>query len=83
MNPDFVTRSFKRDRKAAKLPPIRFHDLRHGHATMLLGAGGRYKRLSVNRLGHSSITITADVYSHVREKMQREASDKLAKVLKI
>lgn len=82
MNPDFVTRSFKRDREAAKLPPIRFHDLRHGHATMLLELGEDIKVIS-DRLGHSSITITADVYSHVREKMQREASDKLAKVLKI
>jgi len=80
--PDFITSSFQKDTKKAELPEIRFHDLRHGHATMLLELGEDLKVIS-DRLGHSTITLTADTYSHVREKMQREASDKLEKVYNI
>lgn len=49
---------------------------------MLLELGEDLKVIS-DRLGHSTITLTADTYSHVREKLQREASDKLAQVLNI
>ncbi|MEN6459783.1 MAG: tyrosine-type recombinase/integrase [Syntrophomonas sp.] len=82
MNPEFVSRSFKRDLGKAKLPEIRFHDLRHGHATMLLELGEDLKVIS-ERLGHSTITMTADIYGHVRERLQREASHKLDKVLNL
>jgi len=81
-NPDFISRSFKWDREAAKLPAIRFHDLRHGHATQLLEMGEDIKVIS-DRLGHSNISITADTYAHVAEKMQRGASTKLGRSLKI
>lgn len=50
--------------------------------TMLLELGEDLKVIS-ERLGHSTITLTADTYSHVREKMQRDASDKLDKILKL
>lgn len=80
INPEFISRQFKRDLKKANLPEIRFHDLRHGHATMLLELGEDIKVIS-DRLGHSTIILTADTYSHVREKMQREASNKLDLVL--
>jgi len=80
--PNFITTSFKRDTKKANLPVIRFHDLRHGHATMLLELGEDLKVIS-DRLGHSTITLTADTYSHVREKMQREASNKLEQAFNI
>lgn len=80
MNPDFITRSFKKDLVAAKLPAIRFHDLRHGHATMLLELGEDIKVIS-ERLGHSSIAMTGDIYTHVREQIQRRASNKLDEVL--
>ncbi len=82
MNPEFVSRSFKADLKKAKLPETRFHDLRHGHATMLLELGEDLKVIS-ERLGHSTITMTADTYGHVRERMQREASRKLDQILNI
>ncbi len=82
INPEYISRTFKRDLERAKLPDIRFHDLRHGHATMLLELGEDIKVIS-DRLGHSTITLTADTYSHVREKMQREASNKLDQVLKL
>lgn len=81
-NPEYISRSFKRDLKKANLPEIRFHDLRHGHATMLLELGEDIKIIS-DRLGHSTITLTADTYSHVRAKMQRVASDKLSQILNL
>ena len=82
INPDFVSRQFNKDLTDAALTPIRFHDLRHGHATMLLEMGENLKVIS-DRLGHSTIQMTADTYAHVAEKMQRSASDKLSKSLKI
>lgn len=51
---------------------VRFHDLRHTHATMLLAKGVNIKVIS-ERLGHSSIRITLDTYSHVVPSMQDEA----------
>lgn len=50
-----------------ELPRIRFHDLRHEHATRLLEAGVHPKIVS-QRLGHSSIVVTMDTYSHVSRR---------------
>ena len=55
------------------LPPVRFHDLRHGHATIMLLQGVHPKVVS-ERLGHSSIGITLDIYSHVLPSMQAQAA---------
>lgn len=49
--------------------PIRFHDLRHTHATILL-KNGAHPKIVQERLGHSSITVTLDTYSHVLPNMQ-------------
>ena len=54
----------------------RFHDLRHTHATQLLKAGAHPKVVS-ERLGHASIGITLDTYSHVMAGMQEEATEKI------
>ena len=62
------------------MPRIRFHDMRHTHATLLLLAGENVKVVS-ERLGHASITITLDTYSHVLPSMQKAAADKLQKLL--
>jgi integrase len=51
---------------------MRFHDLRHSHATMLLLQGVHPKIVS-ERLGHASIGITLDTYSHVLPNMQTDA----------
>ena len=59
--------------KCAGLPGIRFHDLRHTAATLLLGEGVHPKIVS-ERLGHSRVGITLDLYSHVTPTMQREAA---------
>ena len=60
---------------------VRFHDLRHTHATLLLRQGVHPKVVS-ERLGHSTIGITLDTYSHVMPDMQDEAAQKLDGVLK-
>lgn len=62
------------------LPPIRFHDLRHTHATLLLKAGVHPKVVQ-ERLGHASIAITLDTYSHVLPSMQADVSEKLGRML--
>lgn len=55
---------------------IRFHDLRHSHATQLLAAGVHVKIVS-ERLGHASVGITLDTYSHVIPALQEEAAEKI------
>ncbi len=64
----------------AKLPHMRFHDLRHTSATLLLSAGVHPKVVQ-ERLGHSQISVTMDTYSHVLPTMQREAASKMDAVL--
>ncbi|OXB99475.1 MULTISPECIES: site-specific integrase [Bacillus] len=58
------------------LPKIRFHDLRHTHATMLIQQNVNVKLIS-ERLGHTDIQTTLNTYSHVLPTMQREVADKL------
>ena len=67
--------------KRAGLPGIRFHDLRHTAATLLLGEGVHPKIVS-ERLGHSRVGITLDLYSHVTPTMQREAAASVDAVLR-
>jgi integrase len=71
-NFDRVWRRFKTKQKLE----IRFHDLRHTHATQLLKAGVHPKVVS-ERLGHASIGVTLDTYSHVMPGMQEEAAEKI------
>ena len=66
---------------AAGLPRQRFHDLRHTAATLMLKANVHPKVVS-ERLGHSTIAITLDIYSHVLPDMQRDAADALDDVLR-
>ena len=65
--------SFRKVLVAAALPRIRFHDLRHTAATLLLGQGVHPKIVS-EMLGHASIGITLDLYSHATPTIQREAT---------
>ena len=60
---------------------MRFHDLRHSAATLMLGQGTHPKIVS-ERLGHSRISITLDLYSHVTPTMQRQAADDLDALLR-
>lgn len=76
-----IQKHFKPILKRAKLPEtLRLYDLRHTCATLLLSANENPKVVS-ERLGHSSITLTMDVYSHVLPDMQQGASDKLETIL--
>jgi integrase len=79
--PSNLTRqSFRPLLKRAKLPQIRFHDLRHSCATLLLEAGVHPKIVS-ERLGHSAVSLTLDTYSHVLPSMQRAAAEKIDALL--
>jgi integrase len=73
-------RHFDKILTAAELPPMRLYDLRHTSATLLLAAGEHPKVVS-ERLGHSSITLTLDTYSHVLPDMQQQAASKLEALL--
>lgn len=78
---NLVQRHFKPILEAAGLPKkIRMYDLRHTCATLLLAQEVNPKVVS-ERLGHASITLTLDTYSHVLPTMQREAADKLDALL--
>ncbi|MEI6790580.1 MAG: site-specific integrase [Myxococcaceae bacterium] len=63
------------------LPKIRFHDLRHTAATLLLSKG-IHPKVVQERLGHAQISMTLDVYSHVLPSMQKEAAAQLETLLK-
>lgn len=80
INPANVRRSLNALIQKAAVPKIRFHDLRHTHATLLLAKGVNVKVIS-ERLGHSNIKITLDTYSHVLPKMQEDAVNKIEEIL--
>jgi integrase len=77
LDPDGVTQRFQRHAREAKLPVLRFHDLRHTHATLGLQAEVHPKVMQ-ERLGHSSVAFTLDIYSHALPTMQGEAAQKVA-----
>jgi integrase len=66
--------------KKAGVPHVRFHSLRHLHATYLLEAGVHAKVVS-ERLGHTNIGITLDLYSHVTAPLQQQAADTIGKAI--
>jgi integrase len=76
LDPREFTKRFQRKLKKAGLPIIRLHDIRHTHASMLL-ADNVHPKIVQERLGHSSINVTLDLYSHLSEGIQRRASDSL------
>jgi integrase len=74
--PESVLQMFYKILKEAELPHIRFHDLRHSAATILLTMGVHPKVVQ-ELLGHSSITMTMDTYSHILPSMHQDARDKM------
>jgi integrase len=77
MQPRSLTHEFTVMAARLKLNPrVRFHDLRHSHATQLLLAGV-HPKIAQERLGHSTITTTLDLYSHVSETMQEDAAARI------
>ena len=77
---DGITNWFKKWQIKNEITPIRFHDLRHTHATLLLSQGVDLKTIQ-NRLGHTNITMTMDTYTHVLEELDKTASTKLDQLL--
>jgi integrase len=74
LSPTTLRLALRRALTRAGLPTIRFHDLRHSAATLMLSRGVHPKMAS-EMLGHSTIAITLDLYSHVTANMQRQAAD--------
>jgi integrase len=81
LKPNSLTHEFARFIAGTTLPRVRFHDLRHSHATHLL-ASGVHPKIAQERLGHSSIAITLDLYSHVLPGMQEDAASRVDAVLR-
>jgi integrase len=72
IQPNSIGHAWDRFIASTDLPRIRFHDLRHGHATALL-ANGVHPKVASERLGHSRVALTLDTYSHVIPGMQEDA----------
>jgi integrase len=79
-HPDHLTREFSRAAASAAVPRIRLHDLRHTYATLALKAGMHPKVVS-ERLGHATVGITLDLYSHVTPPIARDAAEIVANVI--
>ena len=75
-----LVRSFKDVLRTSNLPNIRFHDLRHTAATLMLQQG-IHPKVVQERLGHSQISLTLDTYSHVLPNMQEEAAEKIDELI--
>jgi len=80
IDPGVLTHNFARIAKRAGLENVRFHDLRHTFASLMLLRGAKPKVIS-EALGHSSVAFTMDVYSHIIEGMQSDAMALLDEVL--
>jgi integrase len=76
LHPNTLAARYKAAVKRAGVPMIRFHDLRHTSATLML-ANGEHPKILQERLGHADISMTLDRYSDVTMSMQREAADRL------
>src|SRR5665647_196385 len=77
LRPEYIGTRFNRLQKKVGMKHIRLHDLRHSHATLMLTQGISAKVVS-ERLGHASISITLDTYSHVLPSMGEEAAQQSA-----
>ncbi len=80
LRPEWVSKRFHLLTDAANLPRIHLHDLRHSAASMALTAGVPMKVVSEN-LGHASLRITADVYSHVTTDLAKDSAERVAAAL--
>jgi len=79
--PKLLWKKYKALLAEAQLPNIRFHDLRHSAATLMLTMGVHPKVVQ-ELLGHSQISMTLDIYSHVLPSMHRDAMSKLDDIFK-
>ena len=80
MHPDSFSNTFDRLAVGARVPRTRLHDVRHTYATLALQAGIRPVVLA-ERLGHSSVATTMDLYAHVAPAISRDGADIVANTL--
>ena len=80
LHPDVVSGRFRRVCQRLEIDDVRLHDLRHLHATQLLGAGVPVRTVS-GRLGHANASTTLNVYAHFLEASDRQAADVIAGLL--
>ena len=80
--PNTFTSCIQRCMKRAGLPVIRFHDLRHTTASLLISLGLSLKEVQ-EWLGHSDISTTANIHTHIMVKTKIESANRYAEVLKI
>jgi integrase len=77
---DSITDKFQRWVKSAGLRRVRFHDVRHTHATLLLESGADISVVS-KRLGHANVGFTAKVYAHVTDNLSQATADRFSAYL--
>jgi integrase len=80
LHPEWLSDAFAWRIRTTGLPPIRFHDLRHTHASLGLAAGVPIKVMS-ERLGHSTSSFTADAYQHVTPALEEQAAATVARLV--
>ena len=76
VQPQSLTHAWHRFLAKSGLPRVRFHDLRHSHATHMLGSGV-HPKIASERLGHATVGLTLDTYSHVIPGMQEDAVSRI------
>lgn len=80
LRPNTISRAWQTTAKRAGIKVIRFHDARHTHASLMLKQG-IHPKIVQERLGHASIQITLDIYSHVAPGLQQAAANRFDEVL--
>ena len=80
LDPHRVSKAFERHLRSAALPRIPLHGLRHTYATLALSSGVN-PRIVSGRLGHSTVALTLDIYSHVLPQADEDAADRIAALI--
>jgi len=80
LHPASVSKRFREIVESSDLPRVRLHDLRHTYATLALQSGVHPKIVS-ERLGHSTVALTLDIYSHALPTLQQEAAEHIASLI--
>jgi integrase len=82
LDPHRISKTFERHLRAAALPRIPLHGLRHTYATLALSSGVN-PRIVSGRLGHSTVALTLDIYSHVLPQADQDAADRIAALIEL
>jgi integrase len=82
LDPHRISKAFERHLRAAALPRIPLHGLRHTCATLALSSGVN-PRIVSGRLGHSTVALTLDIYSHVLPQADQDAADRIAALVAV